>query len=179
MEFSWDILSSRFHSLFVKIAGFFLSSQWTVLEGAGSSGTTSRHPSLPEPSSAPLQLFPEEAVLVFSTVLDFSPFQPCGGMALSECLQPMTLFRIKVLDLFQNPNPNTSVSAADRHAECQMIYPDGFVPKTLTKKCTKFVTFSYFILSKLIEKKTFFRIILWNRNHFYANYLIKWNKCTH
>ena len=74
MEFSWDILSSRFHSLFVKIAGFFLSSQWTVLEGAGSSGTTSQHPSLPEPSSAPLQLFPEEAVLVFSTVLDFSPF---------------------------------------------------------------------------------------------------------
>ena len=156
MEFSWDILSSHFHSLFVKIAGFFLSSQWTVLEGAGSSGTISRHPSLPEPSSAPLQLFPEEAVLVFSTVLDFSPFQPCGGMALSECSQPMTLFRIKVLTLFQKiSHPNTSVSAADTHAECQMIYPDGFVPKTLTKKYTKIVIFSCFNLSKLIEKLSF------------------------
>ena len=157
MEFSWDILSSRFQSLFVKIAGFFLSSQWTVLEGAGSSGTSTRHPSLPEPSSAPLQLFLEEAVLVFSTVLDFSPFQPCGGMALSECSQPMTLFRIKVLNLFQNSShPNTPVSAAHRHTECQMIYPDGFAPKTLTEKYTKIVKFSCFNLSKLIEKKTFF-----------------------
>ena len=156
MEFSWDILSSHFHSLFVKIAGFFLSSQWTVLEGAGSSGTSTRHPSLPEPSSAPLQLFPEEAVLVFSTVLDFSLFQPCGGMALSECSQPMTLFRIKVLNLFQNSShPNTPVSAADRHAECQMIYPDGFVPKTLTEKYTKIVKFSSFNLSELIEQNFF------------------------
>ena len=173
MGFSWDILSSRFHSLFVKIAGFFLSSQWTVLEGAGSSGTSTRHPSLPEPSSAPLQLFPEEAVLVFSTVLDFSLFQPCGGMALSECSQPMTLFRIKDLNLFQKfSHPNTLVSAADRHAECQI----GFVPKKLTKKYTKIVTFSCFHLSKLIEKKNLFRIILWNGNHICA---IKWNKCTH
>ena len=156
MEFSWDILSSHFHSLFVKTAGFFLSSQWTVLEGAGSSGTSTRHPSLPEPSSAPLQLFPEEAVLVFSTVLDFSLFQPCGGMALSECSQPMTLFRIKVLNLFQNSfHPNTPVSAADRHAECQMIYPDGFVPKTLTEKYTKIVKFSCFNLSELIEQNFF------------------------
>ena len=156
MEFSWDILSSHFHSLFVKIAGFFLSSQWTVLEGAGSSGTSTRHPSLPEPSSAPLQLFPEEAVLVFSTVLDFSLFQPCGGMALSECSQPMTLFKIKVLNLFQNSShPNTPVSAADRHAECQMIYPDGFAPKTLTEKYTKIVKFSCFNLSELIEQNFF------------------------
>ena len=157
MEFSWDILSSHFHSLFVKIAGFFLSSQWTVLEGAGSSGTSTRHPSLPEPSSAPLQLFPEEAVLVFSTVLDFSLFQPCGGMALSECSQPMTLFRIKDLNLFQNSShPNTLVSAADRHAEYQMIHPDGFVPKKLTKKYTKIVIFSCFHLSKLMRKKNSF-----------------------
>ena len=156
MEFSWDILSSRFQSLFVKIAGFFLSSQWTVLEGAGSSGTSTRHPSLPEPSSAPLQLFPEEAVLVFSTVLDFSLFQSCGGMALSECSQPMTLFRIKLLDLFQNSShPNTPVSAADRHAECKMIYPGGFVPKTLTEKYTKIVKFSCFNLSELIEQNFF------------------------